>query len=102
MTGGGSATRDETEGGRYIPFNLAGSLSLNHTVATDQTTARASISGGARLTRDWEFRYSASLDLDSRRLTRQEYRLQRDLHCWRLEFTRIVSTTTRSSGSAST
>jgi hypothetical protein len=91
MTGSRGSTRDETEGGRYIPFNLAGNLSLNHTVASDQTTARASLSGGARLTRDWEFRYSASLDLDSRRLTRQEYRLQRDLHCWRLEFTRIVS-----------
>lgn len=88
---GGSIGRDETEGGRYIPWNVGGSVSLSHTAGSDRTTARASLSGAARLTHDWEFRYSASFDLEARSTTRQEYRLQRDLHCWRLEFTRIVS-----------
>lgn len=92
FTPGGERTgRDETDGGRYIPFNLSGSLSVSHTAGAEATTARASISGGARLTRDWEIRYSTSLDLETGRLSRQEFRLQRDLHCWRLEFMRSVS-----------
>jgi len=90
---GGAAGRDETEGGRFIPWNLGGSLSLNRRTGADETTARASINLGARLTRDWDFRYSASFDLAEGTTTRQEYRLQRDLHCWRLEFTRTVSST---------
>lgn len=89
--GSQQTTRDDTDGGRFIPFNLNGSLSLSHTAATDRTTARANISGSARLSRHWDFSYSASFDLESRRTTRQEYRLHRDLHCWRLEFTRTVS-----------
>jgi lipopolysaccharide assembly outer membrane protein LptD (OstA) len=87
----GRTPRDDTDGGRYIPFNLSGNLSLSHTAATDRTTARANISSSVRLTRHWDFSYSAAIDLESRRTTRQEYRLQRDLHCWRLEFTRTVS-----------
>lgn len=93
MAGGGRGSeRDVTDGGRFLPWNLSGSVSLSHAAVTDRTTARASINGSARITRDWEFRYSASFDLETRSITRQEYRLQRDLHCWRLEFMRIVST----------
>ncbi len=92
MTSGARGpSRDDTDGGRFLPWNINGSVSLSHSAATDQTTARASLNGGVRLTRDWEFRYAASFDLDTRTTTRQEYRLQRDMHCWRLEFMRIVS-----------
>lgn len=91
-TAGRGQVRDDTENGRFVPWNLAGSLSLSHSAISDRTTARASLTGSARLTRDWDFRYSASFDLEARAITRQEYSLQRDLHCWRLEFTRIVST----------
>ncbi len=45
----------------------------------------------ANLTRDWQFMYTTAVDLSARAMTRQEYRLQRDLHCWRVEFNRIVS-----------
>ena len=83
--------RDETEGGRYIPWTLGGSFSLNKTSSSDVTT-RANVNISTQLTRDWQFRYTASFDLEAGVTTRQEYRLQRDLHCWRLEFTRTVST----------
>ena len=45
----------------------------------------------ANVTRTWEFSYRASFDLVAGRINRQEYSLHRDLHCWKLEFTRIIS-----------
>ena len=88
--------RDDTEGGRFIPWTLGGSFSLNHTAASANNpdgnlTTRANLNVSTQLTRDWAFRYTASFDLAAGTTTRQEYRLQRNLHCWRLEFTRTVS-----------
>lgn len=89
---GGTAGRDETEGGRFIPWNLGGSLA--------QSPDRRRRDHGAR---EHQPRRPAHprLGLPLLRLVRprrrgprrQEYRLQRDLHCWRLEFTRTVSST---------
>jgi len=92
QTDGPQQQRDPTEGGRFIPWDVGGSFSLNRTAGADEVTARANISVNAQLTRDWSLRYTASFDLEEGATTRQEYRLQRDLHCWRLEFTRTVST----------
>ncbi len=89
--GAGAPGRDDTAGGRFLPWSLGGSLSLNRRTGDPVTTTRANINVGAKLTRDWDFSYTASFDLAAGTTTRQEYRLQRDLHCWRLEFSRTVS-----------
>ncbi len=83
--------RDPTEGGRFLPWSLSGSISYNRNNSQDTSTARAGVTLTTNLTRDWQFMYTTSVDLSARSMTRQEYRLQRDLHCWRLEFNRIVS-----------
>jgi len=44
------------------------------------------------LTKNWDFRYSASFDLAEGIPIRQQYSLNRDLHCWRFEFNRTIST----------
>jgi hypothetical protein len=95
-TGAGQVQRDDTEGGRFIPWQLGGSFSLNHTAPSSSDpdgnlTARGNINVTTQLTRDWAFRYTASFDFSEGTISRQEYRIQRDLHCWRLEFTRTVS-----------
>ncbi len=92
LAGGEEDRRDPTEGGRFIPWDLGGNLSLNRTARSDDITARANLSVNTQFTRDWSLRYTASFDLAEGTTTRQEYRLTRDLHCWRLEFTRTVST----------
>ncbi|MFN2370576.1 MAG: hypothetical protein ABR506_05395, partial [Candidatus Krumholzibacteriia bacterium] len=51
----------------------------------------AGVNFSANLTRDWEFRYNASFDLVAGSTVRQQFSLNRDLHCWRLEFNRTVS-----------
>ncbi len=43
------------------------------------------------LTRNWQFRYTASFDLVAGQAIRQQYSLHRDLHCWRFEFNRTIS-----------
>ncbi len=96
-TGNGRQERDDTDGGRFIPWQLGGSFSLTHNAPSASSpdglfTARANINVNTQLTRDWSFRYQAAFDLSEGTISRQEYRLQRDLHCWRLEFTRIVNT----------
>lgn len=93
--GGDSAAgqgRDETEGGRYLPFTTSGSLSYNYTNATGDRRASANVSLRANLSRYWEFSYQTSFDLVTGAALRQQYTLGRDLHCWRLEFNRTVST----------
>ncbi len=91
----GAKGKDVTEGGRYIPFGVNGSLSYAYTNATGFTeaTSRAStnVSFDAHLTRNWKFRYSASFDLAEGIPIRQQYTLNRDLHCWAFEFNRTIS-----------
>jgi len=91
---GGDQTdeRDETDGGRFIPWNLTGNVSLNDSKGAE-LTSRGSLRLTAQLTRDWAFNYTASFDLRTGSTLRQEFRLNRNLHCWKLEFMRTVSET---------
>jgi len=87
----GGDGRDQTEGGRYLPFQTSGSLSYSYTNATGDRRASANVSLRANLSRYWEFSYQTSFDLVTGEALRQQYTLGRDLHCWRLEFNRTVS-----------
>jgi lipopolysaccharide assembly outer membrane protein LptD (OstA) len=82
---------DVTEGGRYIPFDVGGSFSYSYTNLSKDKRATANLNFNTQLTRNWEFRYTASFDLEEGQATRQQYSLNRDLHCWRFEFNRIIS-----------
>ena len=81
---------DQTEGGRYLPFSVSGNVSLNDRRGGD-LTSRGSLRLSAQLTRDWSLNYTASFDFRAGETVRQEWRLQRDLHCWRVEFMRTAS-----------
>ncbi len=87
---GGPAGKDETDGGRFLPWSLSGNMSLNDSKGSD-LTSRGSLRISTQLTRDWELSYTASFDFREGRTVRQEYRLQRNLHCWRVEFMRTMS-----------
>jgi lipopolysaccharide export system protein LptA len=88
--GGPRGEQDETEGGRFIPWNLSSSFSY----ATRSGDREPRASGNLRLalqpTSNWEFSYDVGFDLNSGTLTRQNWSLSRDLHCWRLEFRRSI------------
>ncbi|MCB1182103.1 hypothetical protein KDM41_01635 [bacterium] len=94
---GGDAAKDPTEGGRFIPFDVSGNLSYNYTNASGgseaRKTASASVNMRARLTANWDLSYNASFDLAEGNTIRQQYSLNRELHCWRFEFNRTVSAT---------
>ncbi|MFO7609101.1 MAG: putative LPS assembly protein LptD [Candidatus Krumholzibacteriia bacterium] len=85
--------RDDTEGGRYIPFDVGFNMSYSYTntARAQRQRTSAGVNFSANLTRDWEFRYNASFDLVAGSTVRQQFSLNRDLHCWRLEFNRTVS-----------
>jgi len=82
--------QDTTEGGRFIPWNCGGSISYNRGTSGD-TTVRANMSLSMVLTRNWDFSYQSSFDLGEGRITNQRWSLNRNLHCWRIEFTRIIN-----------
>jgi len=82
--------RDPTAGGQFIPWNVSASLSYNNR-AGSTSNARTNMTFSANLSRKWEFRYRLSYDIILGRAIRQEYTVYRDLHCWRLEFSRIIS-----------
>ncbi len=84
---------DPTEGGRYIPFDTSFNMSYSYTNTATTNPRRTSVGVTFRtnLTRDWEFRYNASFDLVAGAAVRQQYSLNRNLHCWKLEFTRTIS-----------
>jgi hypothetical protein len=84
-------TRDPTEGGRYIPFDVNASMSYRYSNLDRTTTASGNLSLNTNVTKNWEFRYQASFDLVSGAAIRQQYSLHRDLHCWRIEFNRTIS-----------
>jgi len=88
---GNASSTDLTEGGRYIPFDANASFSYAYTNATRSKRATTNIRLNAQLTPNWGFRYSASFDLDTGIPVRQQYSLNRDLHCWRFEFNRTIS-----------
>jgi len=89
--GPGARAQDPTAGGRYIPWDLSASLSYNRNNLRQTSSARANLTFSASLTRNWDFSYRASFDFDRGTVTRQQWSLKRDLHCWRLEFIRILS-----------
>jgi len=83
--------RDQTEGGRFIPWRLGSNFSYSKDHLNDNTTARVSLSLGASLTRNWEIDYRTSYDIESGALTNQSWNLSRDLHCWQIRFSRTVN-----------
>ncbi|MBU0743137.1 hypothetical protein KJ554_12420 [bacterium] len=83
--------RDETGGGRYIPWRLGSNFSYSKDHISDNTTARVSLSFGVTLTRNWQFDYRTSYDIERGTLTNQTWNLSRDLHCWQLRFSRTVN-----------
>jgi len=88
---GGEQRRDPTEDGRYLPFRFGASFSYSRNSVSDISNASGNFTFSANVTRTWEFSYRASFDLVAGQINRQEYSLHRDLHCWKLEFTRIIS-----------
>ena len=88
----GADEKDPTEGGRYIPFDVNASFSYSYTNVSQDKRASANLSFNTQLTRNWEFRYTASFDVAEGVAIRQQYSLNRDLHCWRFEFNRTIST----------
>ncbi len=83
--------KDETEGGRFIPFQVNTSISYSYTNATETKRANANFSLSTNLSRNWAFRYDTSFDLDLGVPVRQQFSINRDLHCWALEFNRTIS-----------
>ena len=98
----GSSAKDPTEGGRYIPFEVGLNLNYSYSNATERAAASKRASAGLNmkvdLTQKWSLRYTSNFDLALNLRIRQQYSLHRDLHCWRLEFTRTISTVDSSFG----
>lgn len=84
--------QDPTGGGQFIPWRLSSRFSYTRDNRSGYSSKRVSVMASANLTPSWDFSYDASLDLEAGQILRQNWRLTRDLHCWALEFTRIVST----------
>lgn len=84
--------QDPTGGGQFIPWRLSSRFSYTRDNQSGYSSKRVSVMASANLTPSWDFSYDASLDLEAGQILRQNWRLTRDLHCWALEFTRIVST----------
>ncbi len=83
--------RDETDGGRFIPWRLGSNFSYSKDHLSDATTARVSLNLSATLTRNWKVDWRTSYDLENGTLTNQTWNLTRDLHCWNLRFSRTVN-----------
>ena len=83
--------RDDTEGGRYIPWRLGSNFSYKKDHLSDYTMARVTLSVGATITSNWAFDYSTAYDIDKGTLTNQTWNLSRDLHCWQIRFSRTVN-----------
>ncbi len=88
---GAGEGEDPSEGGRFIPWSVNSSLSYQRNHLTGTTSARTSVSFSAQITTNWDFAWSGELDLEAGTLTRQNWSLNRDLHCWALEFTRELN-----------
>jgi len=88
----GRKEKDPTEGGRIIPFDVSASFSYSYTNATQNKRASGNLSFRTNITQNWEFRYQTSFDLVTGSAIRQQYSIHRDLHCWRMEFNRTIST----------
>ncbi len=87
----GSDQKDPTEGGRLIPWRMNTNLSYSRNHDTGTVSARANLNLNLTLTRTWGLNYTAGYDFDSGMLTSQRWRLSKDLHCWKMEFSRQIS-----------
>jgi lipopolysaccharide assembly outer membrane protein LptD (OstA) len=83
---------DPTEGGRFIPWNASLNFSFNRDSVNNTNSARGNLSLNTNLSRNWQLSYRASFDFVSGTTLSQYYTLTRDLHCWRMEFTRSIYT----------
>jgi len=88
---GGRQGRDDTDGGRLIPWRLGSSFSYSKNHLTDVVTARANMNAALTLTRSWSVSWRGSYDFESGALTSQSYNIERDLHCWNMRFSRTLS-----------
>ena len=43
--------------------------------------------GNLRLTKNWRIQYNARMDLEKKMVISQDFRINRDLHCWEASFT---------------
>jgi hypothetical protein len=86
-----SGGRDETEGGRYIPWRLGSNLSYSKNHLTDVVSARVSLNASVTLTRNWKATWRGTYDLEAGSLTSQSWNLTRELHCWQMKFSRTLS-----------
>jgi hypothetical protein len=43
--------------------------------------------GNLRLTKNWRIQYNARMDLEKKTVISQDFRINRDLHCWEASFT---------------
>ncbi|MFH1843061.1 MAG: hypothetical protein ABIF77_07610 [bacterium] len=66
------------------------SLSYNSNNIRETTSARGNISISTNLSKAWEFGYRGSYDFNTGVISNQSWNLNRDLHCWRLEFSRTI------------
>ena len=71
-----------------MPWNASLSLSYNRNNDRGTSSARSNLTLSSAISRHWDFSYRASFDLDEGAVINQSWSLNRDLHCWRLEFTR--------------
>lgn len=72
-----------------IPWSLRVSYSLNYTKQGFQdsnTTQTLRFSGDLSLTEKWKITYNSGYDFENKELTRTQFGVSRDLHCWQLDF----------------
>jgi lipopolysaccharide assembly outer membrane protein LptD (OstA) len=86
-----SGGKDATQGGRFLPWSMSSNLSYSRNHESDSITARASFNTKLTLSRNWNLSWRGSYDFTNGNMTSQSWKLQRELHCWNMEFARRVS-----------
>lgn len=80
----------ETGGGRFLPWRLSTSISVDRDNVRDTATARGNLTLSTSLSENWDFAYRSSFNFTSGQMLSQSWNLRRDLHCWALEFNRTI------------
>ena len=88
----GRASKDPTEGGRFIPFDVNASFSYSYTNVKPVQEGHRQPGHEYQPDPELGVPLQASFDLVEGVPIRQQYSLHRDLHCWRIEFNRTIST----------
>jgi len=91
-------TEDPTKGGRIIPFDISASMSYSYTNSSKRKSATGNFSLRTNLTKNWDARYTTGIDFVTGDQVRQQFSLNRELHCWKLEFNRTINTNDSSFG----